>query len=146
MSVTGATTGTNARVNNRIAKIEEKKHFLLDTKSLPIRQYLLDKIIPTLTKGIMELTDKLDFEKFTDEDILAGNLDLIFGDLDPLDHLISYFDEKGQEMRDELLSAQRKREQEREQEEEARKEGKSGAGDESDNMSEEESPDEQQEN
>ena len=60
-----ASAGVNGhmfRTNTRLQKIEEKKHFLLDTKSLPIRQYLLDKIIPTLTKGIMELTDQVDFE------------------------------------------------------------------------------------
>jgi hypothetical protein len=89
------------RANARLAKIDEKKHFLLDTKSLPIRQYLLDKIIPTLTRGIMELTDKIDFEKVTEEDILTGKATNVFGDVDPIDHLIKYFEGKGNEFREE---------------------------------------------
>ena len=64
--------GDSKRINNRLSKIEEKRHFLLDTRSLPIRQYLLDKIIPTLTRGIMMMTDSLDFEKITEEEVAKG--------------------------------------------------------------------------
>lgn len=84
-------------MNARLNKIDEKKHFLLDTKSLPVRQYLLDKIIPTLTSGIMNLTDKLDFEKISDEEILKGTN---FFETDFLDHLIRVFERKGIEFRE----------------------------------------------
>ena len=39
--------------NRRIDRIEEKKTLLLDTKSLPIRQYLLDNIMADITKGLI---------------------------------------------------------------------------------------------
>lgn len=46
----------------------------------------MDKIIPTLTVGLMQMTDTLDFEKITDEDLTIEGKD--FFETDWLEHLI----------------------------------------------------------
>jgi len=69
--------------NKRVERIYEKKQYLLDTRSMPIRQYLLDKILPSLTEGLIQFTDKIDFTK-----VDAADLDNKLIDEDPLDFLV----------------------------------------------------------
>ena len=75
---------------------------------------MLDIIIPTLTKSILEITDKIHFEKVSDDDILNNNLANL-EDIDYLDHLIKVFESKGDEFRNEIIEAKRKLEEEREE-------------------------------
>jgi len=77
---------------------------------LPIRQYLLEKIIPTLTTGIMEMTDKIDFEHLSDEDLCTKS---DFFPEDYLEHLIAVFQQKGEELINEHLEARRKKQEAR---------------------------------
>ena len=83
----------------------------------------------------MEMTDTLDFEKITEEELAKGTY---FFNFDHLDYLIRVFEKKGEEFREEYLEAQRQKELEKEME---RKKSDKAKGDDSEDY-EEESPDE----
>jgi hypothetical protein len=79
------------KANSRIDKIEKHKQYLLDTNSLPIRQYLMDNLLPTVTEGLIKVTDKINFLELNDD-----NLDTFYPeDHDPMQDLIEYLEEKG---------------------------------------------------
>jgi adenylate kinase len=42
----------------RLDQIKEQERDLLDTKSQPIRQYLMDNLVPILTEGLIEVCKK----------------------------------------------------------------------------------------
>lgn len=47
-------------VNNaKMEKIKQQERDLLDTRSQPIRQYLMDNVVPHLTEGLIELCKKV---------------------------------------------------------------------------------------
>jgi len=50
----------------------------------------------------MDMTDTLDFEKITEEELANGTN---FLNMDHLDYLIRVFEKKGEEFRDEYLEA-----------------------------------------
>ena len=48
-----------AHMNAKIEKIKQQERDLLDTRSQPIRQYLMDNVVPHLTEGLIELCKKV---------------------------------------------------------------------------------------
>ena len=49
----------NRQLNAKIEKIKQQERDLLDTRSQPIRQYLMDNVVPHLTEGLIELCKKV---------------------------------------------------------------------------------------
>ena len=45
--------------NTRLEKIKEQERELLDTRSQPIRQYLMDNVVPILTEGLIDVCKEL---------------------------------------------------------------------------------------
>jgi len=84
-------TTLKQKANQRLDKIKEKKAQLLDTRSLPIRQYLLDKVLPTLTEGLINFTSDLEYGKMKE----GEDLDV---DQDVIDYIIQFLEEKGEKM------------------------------------------------
>ena len=74
------------KLNSRLDKIEKHRQYLLDTNSLPIRQYLMDKILPFVTDGLIRVTDKINFLELNDD-----NLETYYPPgTDPMDELVSF--------------------------------------------------------
>jgi hypothetical protein len=48
-----------AVTNAKMEKIKQQERDLLDTRSQPIRQYLMDNVVPHLTEGLIELCKKV---------------------------------------------------------------------------------------
>ena len=46
---------TEAKAKSRLEKIKEQERELLDARSQPIRQYLMDKVVPLLTEGLIKI-------------------------------------------------------------------------------------------
>jgi len=44
---------------SRLERIKEQERDLLDTRSQPIRQYLMDNVVPILTEGLIDVCKKL---------------------------------------------------------------------------------------
>lgn len=44
-----------AYTRTRLEQIKEQERDLLDTRSQPIRQYLMDNVVPILTDGLIEV-------------------------------------------------------------------------------------------
>jgi hypothetical protein len=80
----------------------------LDTRSLPIRQYLIDKVLPTITEGLILYTDKVDFSKISDDQ----NDKTEIGE-DPLDFLIAHLEKKGNEIEEKIAEFKRLQEEAR---------------------------------
>ncbi len=45
--------------DSRLDKIKEQERDLLDTRSQPIRQYLMDNVVPILTEGLIDVCKEL---------------------------------------------------------------------------------------
>jgi len=60
---------------------------------MPIRQYLLDKVLPGMTEAMVTYTDKIDFSKIDVSEVTDKKLI----DEDPLDFLIDYLEVKAAE-------------------------------------------------
>jgi len=43
----------------KLEQIREQERDLLDTRSQPIRQYLMDNVVPYLTQGLIDLCKKV---------------------------------------------------------------------------------------
>jgi adenylate kinase len=43
----------------KLEKVKEQERKLLDTRSQPIRQYLMDNVVPHLTEGLIEVCKKV---------------------------------------------------------------------------------------
>lgn len=48
-----------AYTNSRLERIKEQERELLDTRSQPIRQYLMDNVVPILTEGLIDVCKEL---------------------------------------------------------------------------------------
>ena len=48
-----------AKAKSRLDKIKEQERELLDTRSQPIRQYLMDKVVPLLTEGLIQICKEM---------------------------------------------------------------------------------------
>ena len=62
--------------------IKEQERDLLDTKSQPIRQYLMDNLVPILTDGLIEVCRKFpeDPVDFLAEYLFRRSLDVPYPD------------------------------------------------------------------
>lgn len=49
------TKAEELKAKSRLDKIKEQERELLDTRSQPIRQYLMDNVVPLLTEGLIEI-------------------------------------------------------------------------------------------
>ena len=105
------------KVNSRLDKIEKNRQYLLDTNSLPIRQYLMDNILPHVTEGLVRVTDKINFNELNDD-----NLETYYPEnCDPMEELIEFLEEKGRAWQEEITEVARKKMEERKAREEAKK-------------------------
>ena len=48
-----------AKAKSRLEKIKEQERDLLDARSQPIRQYLMDKVVPLLTEGLIKICKEM---------------------------------------------------------------------------------------
>ena len=48
-----------AKAKSRLDKIKEQERELLDTRSQPIRQYLMDNVVPLLTEGLIKICKEM---------------------------------------------------------------------------------------
>lgn len=48
-----------AKAKSRLDKIKEQERELLDTRSQPIRQYLMDMVVPLLTEGLIQICKEM---------------------------------------------------------------------------------------
>jgi len=48
-----------AKAKTRLDKIKEQERELLDTRSQPIRQYLMDNVVPLLTEGLIKICKEM---------------------------------------------------------------------------------------
>lgn len=105
------------KVNSRLDKIEKHRQYLLDTNSLPIRQYLMDNILPHVTEALVRVTDKINFTELNDD-----NLDTYYPEnCDPMDELIEFLEDRGRAWQEKITEEARKKMEERNAREEARK-------------------------
>jgi adenylate kinase len=47
------------KAKSRLDKIKEQERELLDARSQPIRQYLMDKVVPLLTEGLIKICKEM---------------------------------------------------------------------------------------
>jgi adenylate kinase len=48
-----------AKAKSRLDKIKDQERELLDARSQPIRQYLMDKVVPLLTEGLIKICKEM---------------------------------------------------------------------------------------
>jgi adenylate kinase len=47
------------KAKTRLERIKEQERELLDTRSQPIRQYLMDNVVPLLTEGLIKICKEM---------------------------------------------------------------------------------------
>ena len=71
-----------AYTKQRLDQIKEQERDILDTKSQPIRQYLMDNLVPILTDGLIEVCKRIpeDPVDFLSEYLFKRSLDVPYPD------------------------------------------------------------------
>lgn len=70
----------------------------------------MDQVMPTVTEGLVKLTDQIDFTKIQDNQEDRPEMGV-----DPLDFLIEHLSDKGNEIQEKINEVLRKNEEERQQ-------------------------------